>query len=147
MILNPARAIKPTDGPRYVRALVALQGRKVSGVYGILSGSGKWLYVGESHTGRLYDTITRHFRSWKRNPKTDSLGRRRGGTEYDRHQVRIVWIETAPDEAEALQYAVMNLYKPTDNEQHGHTAHADIPAVSKTPIRFEIVQADDPAPF
>lgn len=147
MILDPARAIAPTTvSGQYVPALAALRSRKASGVYGILSGS-QWLYVGESHTGRLYDTITRHFRSWKLDPRTDGQGRRRGGTEYDRRQVRIVWIETAPDEAEALQYAAIGMYKPRDNSHQGTTARADVPAVSKTPIHLEIVQLDEEAPF
>lgn len=36
-----------------------------SGVYVIRrKSSRRVLYVGESHTGRLYDTLTRHFRKW-----------------------------------------------------------------------------------
>ena len=36
-----------------------------SGVYVIRRReSGRVLYVGESHSGRLYDTLTRHFRAW-----------------------------------------------------------------------------------
>ncbi len=43
--------------PDWVRAL-----RGHSGVYVIRDrASGETLYVGESHTGRLYQTLTRHF--------------------------------------------------------------------------------------
>lgn len=35
-----------------------------SGVYVIRDFAGRALYVGESHTGRLYQTLTRHFQRW-----------------------------------------------------------------------------------
>jgi hypothetical protein len=48
------------DYPEWVRAL-----RGKSGVYVIRQG-GETVYVGESHTGRLYETLTRHFQTWRR---------------------------------------------------------------------------------
>ena len=62
----------------YAPQLVKLRGRKASGVYAIFDArSRRLLYIGESHTGRLYDTITRHFRAWR--PENDPQGRRRAG--------------------------------------------------------------------
>ncbi len=48
--------------PEWVRAL-----RGKSGVYIIRDkASGETLYVGESHTGKLHETLTRHFQKWRR---------------------------------------------------------------------------------
>ncbi|MCA9678090.1 MAG: hypothetical protein KC464_23895, partial [Myxococcales bacterium] len=50
------------DYPAWVRAL-----RDQSGVYVIRDRrSGEVLYVGESHTARLYQTLTRHLQGWRR---------------------------------------------------------------------------------
>jgi hypothetical protein len=50
------------DYPEWLRSL-----RGESGVYVIRDApSGEILYVGESHTGRVYETLTRHFQEWRR---------------------------------------------------------------------------------
>ncbi len=50
------------DYPEWLRNL-----RGESGVYVIRDArSGMVLYVGESHTGRVYETLTRHFQGWRR---------------------------------------------------------------------------------
>ncbi len=46
--------------PAWLRKL-----RDKSGAYAIRQG-GRVVYVGESHKGRLYGTITRHFQGWRR---------------------------------------------------------------------------------
>jgi len=55
-------------GERYPAWVQALRG--ASGVYVIreraASGKPTVVYVGESHTGRLYETLTRHFQDWRR---------------------------------------------------------------------------------
>jgi len=114
-VLDLARAF-PVLGPdgRYHPELRDLAGRRASGVYAILEGR-RVLYVGESHTGRLYDTITRHFRRWKIDPARDALGRRRGGTTYRRGAVRVVYRVTEADTAAALQYAEIERLDPRDN--------------------------------
>jgi hypothetical protein len=63
------RPIGTTGGyPSWVRAL-----RGKSGVYIIRErqrdGSNPVVYVGESHAGRLYQTLTRHFQIWRRHKK------------------------------------------------------------------------------
>jgi hypothetical protein len=54
--------------PDWVRAL-----RGKSGVYLIRErqrdGSSPVVYIGESHAGRLYQTLTRHFQTWRRHKK------------------------------------------------------------------------------
>lgn len=58
-------------GERYPEWVRALRGK--SGVYVIreiqADGSELPVYVGESHTGRLYQTLTRHFQTWRRYKK------------------------------------------------------------------------------
>lgn len=46
--------------PDWLRAL-----RGESGVY-VIRERGVVVYVGESHTGRVYETLTRHFQTWRR---------------------------------------------------------------------------------
>ena len=59
------------SGERYPDWLRALRGK--SGVYIIRErqrdGSNPVVYVGESHAGRLYQTLTRHFQTWRRHKK------------------------------------------------------------------------------
>lgn len=102
------------DG-RYHHHLAELRAYEVSGVYAIVGPRGAVLYVGESHTGRLYDTITRHFRKWRIDPENDRLGRRRGGTTYDRNAVRVVYLITEAADAQDVQYAEIQRLKPRDN--------------------------------
>ncbi len=124
--LNLADAIAPTRakatgtrGWEYVPELQALGRRRASGVYVITDAtSRRVLYVGESHTGRLFDTITRHFREWKIGPG-DAQGRRRGGEMYDRFAVNVVWIETPAGEAQDLQYKTIQRLNPRDNVNDG----------------------------
>jgi hypothetical protein len=48
--------------PDWVRAL-----RGKSGVYVVRDkATGETLYVGESHTGKLHETLTRHLQTWRR---------------------------------------------------------------------------------
>jgi hypothetical protein len=59
------------SGERYPDWLRALRGK--SGVYIIRErqrdGSNPVVYIGESHAGRLYQTLTRHFQTWRRHKK------------------------------------------------------------------------------
>lgn len=102
----------------YERHLLRLRGIKASGVYVIQAvDDGEILYVGESHTGRLYDTITRHFRAWERPKRLKyANGRQRGGMTYDRARVLVGYVITSPADAVAAQYAEIQRLKPRDNE-------------------------------
>jgi len=112
---TPFPAVEEPGGA-YHNELRKIRGRAVSGVYAILN-DGEVLYVGESHTGRLYDTITRHFRRWR--PEHDPQGRRRGGTTYDRERVYVVYAITTPGEAPDYQYHEIQRLAPRDNDLDG----------------------------
>lgn len=115
-------AIEP--GGRYHPQLTALRNRHASGVYAIIDKrSRQALYVGESHTGRLYDTITRHFRAWK--PRNDPQGRRFGGTTYDRNTVLVEYRLTADAAAMDTQFAEIQRLRPRDNVMDGGTVCCD----------------------
>jgi hypothetical protein len=72
-IRNASLSYRPIgrNGERYPDWLRALRGK--SGVYIIRErqrdGSSPVVYVGESHAGRLYQTLTRHFQTWRRHKK------------------------------------------------------------------------------
>lgn len=111
---------KQGKGWEYHPALQSLRSRRASGVYAIIARRGRVvLYVGESHSGRLYDTITRHFRAWKVDPGRDVQGRRRGGTTYRRENVLIAWTETPAGIAPDVQYVEIQRLSPRDNDIDG----------------------------
>lgn len=120
-LLHVAHAFRPTDaGGRYGPELEQIRKVHASGVYAIAEArSRRVLYVGESHTGRLFDTITRHFRSWRIDPSKDAQGRRRGGTTYDRRDVLVAFVVTEDDVAQAAQYAEISRLGPRDNQVEG----------------------------
>lgn len=129
---TPPRRTRPfvavDSAGNYAPQLARIRGRQCSGVYGIIDRqTGRVLYVGESHTGRLYDTITRHFRQWvKRSGYAD--GRRTGGETYDRSRVLVTYFICRSDEAQDEQYAEIQRLNPRDNQVDGSTITADQPA-------------------
>jgi len=88
--------------PAWVREL-----RGKSGVYVIEdTRAHATLYVGESHTGRLYETLTRHVQRWNL-PEAHS---------YPRETVSVaVRIVDDPRDAPALQREYIASYAPRDN--------------------------------
>jgi hypothetical protein len=111
------------DG-KYSSTLQLLSRGKHSGVYAILDRrSHQVLYIGESHSGRLFDTITRHFRSWSMPRGADPQGRRRGGEMYERSQVAIAYALTPAELAQEIQYAEIQRLRPRDNDIDGCGAH------------------------
>lgn len=123
--LNVAAAFNATDADgRYAEALSWLRGRRESGVYALIDRrSREVLYIGESHSGRLYDTITRHFRSWSIPRGRDAQGRRFGGTTYDRARIAIAYATTPAELAQETQYAEIQRLRPRDNDIDGCGAH------------------------
>lgn len=109
-------------GMPYPAALRALRGRRVSGVYAIRDReSGEVLYVGESHTGRLYETLTRHLQGWAR-----SKGHWKGmggpndpGTTYDRRWAEVRWRVTSDATALRAEARWMRSLRPRDNVREG----------------------------
>lgn len=90
--------------PEWLNAL-----RNQSGAYVIRArGSGRTLYVGESHTGNLAKTIKRHFYSWRDD------GERKHAT-YDRRRVEIAIRLTPPNSAVGAQDNLIRRLEPRDN--------------------------------
>jgi hypothetical protein len=105
----------------YPRWLRDLKGK--SGVYVIRKeggfGDGEILYIGESHTDRLYKTITRHFQSWGRTVNLYHPWGRFKGHEYDRGSVSVAVVPTSKRRAVELQYELIRKHNPRDNDVDG----------------------------
>lgn len=84
-----------------------MPGGDVSGVYIIADLKGNPLYVGESHTGRLRDTMSRHWRVWRGE---------RVGPSYYRGQVQVAWYPCAADRTLDFESWLIDEYNPRDNE-------------------------------
>lgn len=100
----------PDDPTYYAPWVRALKGR--NGVYAIRDAeTGEVLYVGESHTKRLYATLTRHFQSW------DGYT---AGTTYDRFAVEVATCALDSPRGDVIreQVAVIGRLSPYDNVHH-----------------------------
>ena len=110
-----------TSGERYPEWIRALDGK--SGVYVIKEvlrdGSEQIVYVGESHTGRLYDTLTRHLQTWQRSKKfwRDQFGGQGHdpGLTYPRHRVLVAARVLSPARAMAEETRLIRKLRPRDN--------------------------------
>jgi hypothetical protein len=103
--------------PAWVRALRGKSGSYVIKAVGLFSST--IVYVGESHSGRLYETMTRHFQSWRRD-----RGWFRGvfvvsendpGTTYDRAACEVAVRITSASRALDAQAELIRKLKPRDN--------------------------------
>jgi len=104
--IYPFCAIGDT-GQRYPNWLRGLDGN--NGVYLIREhDSAEIAYVGESHSDRLYGTLTRHFQRWS--PKHDTAG-----PTYDRSTVEIAVILVPKTHAPRLQNELICELAPRDN--------------------------------
>ena len=114
----------PGDARRFADFVRALRG--ASGVYVIRDLAGQILYVGESHTNNLYETLPRHFQAWS--------GRTAGPTYY-RERVEVAVAVVAKGEALALQDALILALQPEDNRRvppwQFFTDEGDQPAASR----------------
>ena len=98
--------------PAWVRAL-----RGKSGVY-VIRERGEVVYVGESHTDKLYETLTRHFQTWRR-----YKGFWRGqygeghdpGLTYDRAAVEVATRVTRAERAIDEEARLIARLAPRDN--------------------------------
>ena len=90
---------------QWVKAL-----KKKSGVYIVRERGwlGKVLYVGESHTGRLYSTLLRHFQHWK--------GPTAGPT-FVVSKVEVAVVRTPAQKAIETQNALIEEYRPEHNDK------------------------------
>lgn len=83
--------------------------RNQSGAYVIRSRlTGEVLYVGESHTGNLAKTITRHFHAWRDEPERPHFT-------YSRHHVEVGVRVTPPGSAAGAQDNLIQRLHPRDN--------------------------------
>ena len=100
--------------PEWVRAL-----RDASGVYVIRDrATGETLYVGESHTGRLYQTLTRHFQAWRRWKSWWKGQYGEGhdpGLTYPRDRVEVAVRVTSADDAIDEEARLIRRLTPRDN--------------------------------
>ena len=93
--------------PAWVRALLGRSGVYVVRVatwFGF--GAPAIVYVGESHTGRLYQTLTRHFQSWS-GPTS--------GPTYSRGDVEVSVAVTPASKAVEAQDRLIRKHAPRDN--------------------------------
>jgi len=94
------------EGRSIAEWVKALKGK--SGVYIIRERGlfGNVLYVGESHSDRLYSTLLRHFQHW--------TGPTAGPT-FPTSKIEVAIIKTPPGKAVTLQNAVIAEYEPKFN--------------------------------
>jgi len=91
----------------------ALHGQ--SGVYLIRDARTREIvYIGESHTQRLFETMTRHLYAWN--------GRGSGPSYHPALvEIAVIVAETPLDDPVADQYALIQQHEPRDNVMDGHT--------------------------
>lgn len=105
-------------GEPYPAALRGLRGLDASGVYAIRDKrSGEVLYVGESHSGKLYATLTRHMQGWSRGSSSHRgwTGPNDPGVTYLRSAVQIRWRVSSSRDAMRLESAWIRRLRPRDN--------------------------------
>jgi excinuclease UvrABC nuclease subunit len=102
------RAVK--EGRAVAQWVKELKGK--SGVYlirekfGFLFFAGEVVYVGESHTDRLYSTLLRHFQRW--------TGKTAGAT-FAVSKVEVAIVRCPAKRALALQNSIIEEYRPRLN--------------------------------
>ena len=94
------------EGREIAKWVKELKGK--SGVYVIRQRGflGTVLYIGESHTGRLYSTLLRHFQRW--------TGKTAGNT-FAASNVEVAVVRTPAARAFDLQNAMIADFRPTLN--------------------------------
>jgi hypothetical protein len=122
-------------GGRYPDWVRALHGK--SGVYLIRErqsdGTNPVVYIGESHANRLYQTLTRHFQTWRRRKKFWS-GQYTGsqshdpGVTYRRASCTVAVRILSPERAVAEEGRLIARLRPRDNLT-GQPAESDEDAV------------------
>ena len=101
-----------TPYPSWIRQL---DGK--SGAYVIKEGS-RVVYVGESHTGRLRKTLTRHFQAWERSFNIFDISgwSKHTGHVYDRASCSVAVHITTKSGAVGKQNTLIKKLKPRDNQ-------------------------------
>lgn len=114
---------RPVGGPgeRYPEWVRALRGR--SGVYVIREraddsdGEAPIVYVGQSQTGRLYETMTRHLQEWSRRKGfwRGQFSANDPGVTYPRESVEVAVLITTPSRALDEESRLIRKLRPRDN--------------------------------
>lgn len=115
--------------PAWVRALRGKSGAYVIKAVGMFSST--IVYVGESHSGCLYETMTRHFQAWSRQKgfwaglfvQSDNDP----GTTYDRAACEVAVRISSAGRAVELQAELIRKLKPRDNVLSGVVSVDDPP--------------------
>jgi len=114
------QSIGAADEP-FPKSIRELQLNK-SGVYAIRERGTFFttvVYVGESHTGNLYKTMTRHFQRWSRGKKfwkgAYSPAQTDPGHTYARESIEVAFQVCPRGEALALQEDWIRRLQPRDN--------------------------------
>lgn len=119
-------------GEAYPEWLRSIKGS--SGVYVIRErdrdGDPVTVYVGESHTARLYETLTRHFQIWRRWKQFWKDGYSEGhdpGLTYDRDRVDVAVKVTSANDAIDEEARLIRRLHPRDNLLGQPEAEAAVP--------------------
>jgi hypothetical protein len=139
--------------PEWIRSL---KGR--NGVYLIRTRRSREIaYIGESHSGRLYATLTRHFQRWSNKYNT-------AGAIFDRDDVEVAVILVPQTHAAYLQNELICQFTPRDNrlicdelfeyedDEHGRDPPRDYDydldlLIEGVFYQFEDAPDDDDLPF
>ena len=105
--------------PDWVRNLRGYSGSYVIAEQRRGGGGAPVVYVGESHKGKLYDTLTRHFQQWRRakNWWAGQFGGRTDapGTTYQRGRCLVAVVLSSAEQAIELQWLLIAQLHPRDN--------------------------------
>ena len=96
--------------------------RGASGVYVIRDrDTREVLYVGESHSRRLYETLTRHFQRWRRKKQFwhGLFSKADPGRVYDREHCTVAVVVCPAGDAIDRQYRAIQRARPRDNQIDG----------------------------
>jgi hypothetical protein len=116
-IRNAGLVYRPVGlrGEPYPDWLRRLKGE--SGAY-VIRQEGRPVYIGESHTGRLYETLTRHFQTWRRWKgfwKGQYAEGHDPGLTYDRGSVEVAVRVTTAEDAIDEEARLIERLRPRDN--------------------------------
>lgn len=142
----------PRRGVGFAPWVRELKGK--SGVYFIrVPGRTRLEYVGESHTGRLYDTFTRHFQRWSTTKGAEyrrwylaRVGRGVGPT-WDRNEVEAAVILTSPSVAVEVQDRFIERFDPTFNWKAVPEGHDPLSQFLFASEKAKEEESLPPAPF
>lgn len=111
-----AHAIASARSRRHSRASSSRCAATASNATRSCSSTHEVYYIGESHTRRLFETLTRHLYSWS------GFG---SGPSYNPERVEVAWLETTAEDARYQQYELIMHFRPLDNQKDGRSLFTD----------------------